>query len=56
MPARLHSFVEHANDFHKAGLDCPIEDHVRRIGDSRVADVPKVKASDAREQVRAVPC
>lgn len=31
MPARLHAFMQHADDLDEAWLDRPIEDHVHRV-------------------------
>ncbi len=58
MLARLHPFVQDAHDLDRTGPDCPIEDHMRRFADRRlaalVAAMPDMQAAKFREEIASV--
>jgi hypothetical protein len=58
MPPRLHSVVEHANDFDDARSCHAIEDHMDRVRDRRLATfvtaVTNVKAANAGNELGAI--
>jgi hypothetical protein len=58
MPARLHAFMQYADDYNEARVDRTVEDHMHRFRDWRlaalVAAVANVDTPNAGTQLASV--